>query len=370
MQSFSRSIAGTIVCVLLSGPGWAQSKSEDAKSTDQLSSYLVDVAAGSVSAGSLVGISGSAITNLQNSQDLILAISPSAPNSSKSGYGLAITPARTSILPMSGQTYIGNNLMRVVGAATLSYAENTSTISGSNYRKFAASLDTTYYLDREDDPVLIGYRAFISDKCRNARKEHHELAIAAAVKKDMETFNKEMALETAADKTCVNDTLKSKTKWNASKLSLAYGVGRIRPDSGTGTQLSLGKTLAASGIFGIGGSSAANVTLRRTVSEVDLTTLAGTPTFKDSNLAAIRFTNGSAGDGNLFWLVEVSNAKSSNATLSNDVFKYAVGLDKKVYQGVWLEFRLGRNRTIDGTSNQTTSLLSLNWAPTSSLSGK
>ena len=362
MRSFPNSVAAAAACALLNGPAWAQSETPDA-----LSSYLVDVGSGSVSAAGLVGVSGSAITNLQSSQDLILAVAPFSSDSSRSGYGLAITPARTSILPMSGATYVGNPLIRIVGAATLSYGENTSTLSGSSYRRIAASLDTTYYLDREDDPIFIGYGAFTSDRCRKAREEPQKRAIDAAEKRDTDTFNKEMEETTAADRKCVNDTLKSRARWNAGKLSLAYGAGWIRPDSAAGTQLSLGRTLAASGMFGVGRDSAANVTLRRTVSEVDLTTLTGTPVFKDSGLAAIRFTNGSAGDGDLFWLAEASSASSTTVTVSNNAFKYAVGIDKRIYQGVWLEFRLGRNRTLEGTSNQTASLLALKWAPTSSL---
>lgn len=341
-----------------------------AKTPDVLSSYVVDFSSGSVSAGGIVGVTGSAITNVQTSQDLVLAIDPLSSKSSKSGYGLSITPARTSILPVSGKAYLDSNFVRFVSGTTLSYAENTATISTVSYRKTAFSLDTSYYFHKSEDPVSVGYAAFTSDKCRGARRSHEDLAMDAAVKNDDVVVKKEMALAANADKQCVNDYIKSNTKWNASKISFSYGAGWIKPDATPGGQQSLGKTFAVNAILWISQNSAINVALNRTTKGVDLTTLAKTPMFKDSNLAAVRFSNYSGEDKDYLWLVEASNAKSSTVSAASSAFKYAAGIDKKIYSGIWLEFRLGRNYAADGTSQQTTSLLSLKFAPTSTLFGK
>lgn len=368
-MTFSQyAVALAAACNMVSAFGQAQSQ----QSADTLSSYLVDLSAGSVSARGIVGLSSSAITNVQTSQDLVLAINPVSSKTSKNGYGISITPARTSIAPMSGKAYVDSPVMRLIGSATLSYAENMSAISTISYRKTGLSLDTSYYLHEEDDPVFIGYAAFVSDKCKSARVAHINLAIEAAAKNppDDATFKREMALATTADKQCVNDHIKSNTKWNADKVSLSYGAGWIKPDAASGAQQSLGRTLAANAILGVGTSSAINVALNRTVNAIDLTTLAKSPDFKDSNLVAIRFSNNSATDGSLLWLVEGSTVKSSTVTVASNAFKYALGVDKKIYPGVWLEFRLGRNYTADSTSTQTTSLLSLNFSPSSTLFGK
>jgi len=277
-----------------------------------------------------------------------------------------------------------NYLSRLLGATTLSYAENASTITGASYRKSAFSLDTTYYLDYKDDPIVMGNTAFKS--CEASIKEdvwlNGKLAIIARNKtlteqeradeqNDVTAESEKRA--TAAWNTCLKEAT-SKAKWNASKLSLSVGAGWIKPDATAGESQSLGRSLVIGGIFESSADGATYITLQRTNGGVDLKTLAGTPTFSNSTLAAIRFTQGVAKDSTLRFLAEVSNAKdntSSTASASNSVFKYAVGLDKKLTDGVWAEYRFGRKRTEDGTAMQNASLLNLNWSPSSTLfSGK
>jgi hypothetical protein len=117
----------------------------------------------------------------------------------------------------------------------------------------------------------------------------------------------------------------------------------------------------------MGGDNAAFISLRHTTGEVDLNTLAGTPSYSSSSITAIRFTQNSTNKGDLRWLVELSNANASSVTVSNSVFKSAVGLDKKLSENAWLEFRFGRKRTEDGTTMHNSSLLNLNWSPSSTL---
>lgn len=347
-----------------------------------ISSYLVDISATPVSAGGLVGLSGSAITNIQSAQDLTLAISPFSSGSGKSGFGLSITPARTSIsfLAMPINSYVNNNWSRLLGAATLSYAENASTIAGASYRKSAFSLDTTYYIDPTDDPIVIGNTEF--PLCTKSLQEDLLLPVTIRnIKNDnvLPLQEKEIAIEKAVAESekissdewnkCLKEAT-SKAKWNASKLSLSAGAGWVKPDATAGSSQSLGRSLVVGGIFESGKDGATYISLQRTSGEVDLKTLAGTPTFSNSTLAAIRFTQGVGSDSTLRFLAEVSNAKdntSATATVSNSVFKYAFGLDKKLANGIWAEFRFGRKRTEDGTTTQNAALLNLNWSPSSTL---
>jgi hypothetical protein len=337
--------------------GAAQAQSN--KDTDTLQNYLVDVSAGPVAAADLVGASGTAIGNMQTAQDLVLAIQPFSSRDAKGGFGIAMTPARTPLTPMSGQRYVSNDLYRLLGALTISYAETSATIGEASYKKSAFSLDTTYYLHLEDDPVMIGYRAFTG--CSGRKAIQAQMADDAQ-RGDNEAFKQHAAQAEAADKDC-QQTAQNGARWNASRIALSYGAGRIEPDSGA-THQSLGRTLALSGVFGVGQDSAVYVAARRTVDELDLSTLAATPAFSSSSLVALRVTSGSSGNGALRWLAEVSNA---GASASGTAYRYAVGLDKKVLDGLWLQFRYGKSRTADGTTSMNKGLLNLSWSPGSTL---
>src|SRR5262249_55165528 len=96
--------------------------------------------------------------------------------------------------------------------------------------------------------------------------------------------------------------------------------------------------------------------------EVDVDSLTTTPVFKSSNLAALRYARTLAGPDQRV-LAEVSNAKSSKATVANSAFKYALGMDQKIGNtGLWLELRVGRKRTHDDAKDETVSLVNLNWS--------
>lgn len=363
-------------------------KAEATESTENsISKYLVDISTSPVSAGDLVGLSGSAISNIQSAHDLTLAISPLTSGSGKGGFGLAITPSRTNIdaLAMSYANYTKNSLHRVIGAATLSYAENSSNISGASFKKSAISISTTYYPDANDDAIVQAYKTF--NQCSqsiNSDLLSANTLLAAYLKIDndstlsnegkivaKELAKKSLDTKAAEDawKICLKEAT-SNTKWNTSKLSFSFGTGWIKPDATAGASQSLGRSMVIGGIHPVGEDGATYITLRRTNGEVDLSTLAGTPTFSNSTLVAIRFTQGVGNDSTLRILAEISNAKNSTtATVSNTAFKYAVGLEKKLSDGIWAEFRYGRKRTEDGTTTQNTALLSLNWSPTSTLFG-
>ncbi|MDX2218294.1 MAG: hypothetical protein SF172_04660 [Burkholderiales bacterium] len=357
------SITSFMLLASVTAPSLAQTEKKSS-----LADFLVDIGAAPVSAGSITGLNASAITSVQTAQDMILAINPFNNNDSRSGYGLAITPARTSITPMSGSTYFSSSAMRVLGSTTLSYAENKATIGSSSFQKLAYSLDASLYLNVDDDPVKYMYDAFLG--CEQ-RKKHQDEAKDAAVQGKSDEFKRLMELATKADKECKAGAAKAKAKWNASRISLSYAKGDIKPASGGGRKESLGKFLTVSATIGIGDSVAALASYRRARDAVDTGTLATTPVFKSSSIAALRVTTNPAGKDDLRWLAEVSNAKASSTTAAETInFKHAVGIDKKLFEGLWLEFRIGRGRKSSGTENETKSLLSINWAPSSTLFAK
>jgi len=346
--------------------GGANALAQDADTgkENKLSNYLVDIQAGAVSAAGIIGLQESAVSEVQSSQDLVLALKPFSSNASKAGFGVAISPFRTSILPMSGQDYANPSKPwnRALGALTLSYAENSATLSSVAYRKNAFSLDTSYYLDRDDDPAIKANRAFAA--CE-AREQAEDRAMNATTDEERKKAQEEAA---AAAKECIDtDAAKKKAAWNAGRIMASYGRGWIQPDETAGPKLSLGKWLIFGAVLRSGRNGATHITHKRASEEVDLTSLQATPAFKDSSLTAIRYTYGAEGNGDLRWLAEVSDAKTSQVTQLNGAFKRALGLDKKLFDGVWLQFRVGKSRTADGTTEQTSSLLTVNWMPSAGL---
>jgi len=336
---------------------------------DKLYEYTSDFSAGTVSAGGIVGLSQSLMEEVQSSQDLVVALKPLVTGQSKTGYGIAVSPFRSALFPMSGQDYLKEGFEgkknRLIGQLTLSYAENRAQIAGADWRKWGFSADTSYYFNVKDDPVYYGAEAFKHCEERKKLEDKRAETLFEDEKADVSDLEKKII---QAHKTCI-DKAKNSARWNADRLQLSFGGGRIRRDDGMGGDESLGRSFTAAGMFSVGKQGAAQVVLRWTNDEVDLATL-GTAAVghKNSHLAALRYTYGSEdGNGDTKVLAEVSNAKDDEVTVSNAVYKYALGLDKKLMNGLWLQFRVGKNRTLDSTGTQTTALAQINFSPTAGL---
>lgn len=370
-------LAAGAALALVVGPAFAA----EVKENKSLDFYLVDVSPGPVTAGTIVGLSGSAVADVQSPKDFVVALNPFSSKDAKSGYGLAFTPARTAILPMSGKTYVeGGALTRMLGSTTLSYAENVAEISKLSYRKSAYSLSTMVYLHASnDDPVFLGAEAFKAKNCPERQNiEDFEERLANKEKEKAEEANDHAKVQAAQAKVdaaldkatkaaeACGKAKKYTTRWNATKFGLSLGQGWIQGDAG-GPKHPLGKRLTLSGIVSSGADSAVHLTLQRVANEVDLTTLATTAVLKSSSLAAARFTFGSTGMANQRLLAEISNAKASKATSANSAFRYALGLDQKVFDGLWLELRVGKKRITETGKDESVALFNLNFAPSPKL---
>jgi len=360
----------------------ANAADDNANSKDpkkDLNTFLVDITGGAVSASNLIGVDKSAITQVQTSQDLVAAIQPFRNNDQKAGVGLAITPARTSIMPMSRRTYFGINndnddikgknniLTRMLGALTVSYAENSEDINSVSYRKAAASIDTSFYLDPERDPIYLGGLAF--DYCVKQRIEENANGIKAIQGHlDWNDDAKQQALEELTKKLdeflrpCTAKKLKEYAKWNDSRVSISYGEARIRPPGGS--YQTLGKYLTVNAQIIAGPQSLVSLSARRIRDLLDTKTLGNaTLGYSNKSLLAARFTYGDVEGTDMRGIVEVSNAKSGSNEGIKDTFIYAVGIDKSIAKGMWLQFKLGRNRTLDSGKEQTTGLFNLSIQP-------
>lgn len=332
----------------------------------ELSKYLADVADAPVSAASIIGINVSGISNVQTSHDIAILLGALTSRDSKDGFGFSLTPGRTKLSPISGRDYKDHIHKQLLANFTVSYAENASTISGASYRKKAISADIYFYTDEDDDPILINYRKFTG--C----SERRELETDIDDLRKNQFENKTEALQTSIDAIAEKDKkllrvisackIKLVPEWNASRISVSYGVGRIEKDSG-GNAESLGHFLTISGVYKVSNSLGLFGTYRHTRNAVDPTTMATKPTFSNSNLVAVRLASEPESDKTWRFLAEVSNAGSSSASKASATYMHAIGIDKKLASGIWLQFRYGKSTTLDGNGSERKSMINFAVAP-------
>lgn len=370
---------------------------EPSKKKDILTDYLVDVAPAPIAAASLIGVTGSGISTVQDSQDLALAISPFISGGSKVASALAINPGRTTFFGVSGRSYFSSPAIRAASNITFSYAQNFSEIASVSYKKTAWSVSTYHYYHVSEDPVLVGYAAFLNcDKRKDAQTEYQVAnnkylddyerleslrANQAADKTSASTeeivkLKEQVAKEKVAADLLVNvpateqaacdRKAQTDSKWNYTRFMVSYGDAKIFPDIG-GNRYSLGKSISASAIIFAGTDRAVYATFQKTKHAVDTATLSKIPAFKNTSLIALRYASGSASDSTLRYLVEISNAGKSDSSKVSSIYKYAVGIDKKISKGVWAQIRYGRSTTSTGESLQNKSIFNLAWAPSATL---
>jgi hypothetical protein len=344
---------------------------QDEQPEKNINNFIVDINGGAVSAAGIVGLD-TAITPIETSQDFIMAIQPLTSDNRKAAFGLAITPAKTTMFPMAGSTYSSSAAMRLLGNLTLSYAQNKSEHGGQQYRRWGLSVDTVYHFNREHDPVHAGSRAFKTCADQTAvteRAKRRELVDRLAQDK---ITKEEMAAEEAklsaarGEETqgCIASEL-SKTPWNSGRLSVSFGQGRISPVTGDGAAYSLGQHVNLNAQYPIGSKGLIQTSLRHARNALDPNTLGqAQPDIAASRLAALRYTYGGDDGTDLRIMAEASTARQSSASAFRDAFMYALGVDKKLAKGMWLEFRLGRNRANENGTEQTAGLINLNVAPT------
>lgn len=366
-----------LVSLTLAVPASAQTPKQDifTKGEATWAGLTEDTGAGAVAAAGMLGIAGDSVATVENVKGLVASLKGLNVGGSKGTLALGVTPARTSFAPMNLSTYAGNGslnatLARILGSTTLGYAQGQSQISGVDYDRRALSLQTTWYLQASDDPVLAVADA--AESCPvflHAKPAPTGHAASAPAASASETKPKEVdAAEMKARYVkCASDAL-SKLRWNRSVASMSLSRGWIRRSDGSMAESTLGTAFAANLTLGfnprfgwLDQGAALTVGYRATRQEPVLSTLAsGTPQRRRTELLVLRLTGGSD-EARLFG--EVSNARRDQPTESQRAFKYAVGIDSRLMPDVWLNLRFGKQRTITGDKLESASLLSLSWSP-------
>lgn len=378
--------------------------SAQATEGNDLKDYLVDINGGVVGAHEILGLPASVVSSIQTPKDFVAALNTASGDAGKAGFGISFTPARSGFRPMAvsigDYSNESNLLTRLWGGTTLSYAQGSKTIDGTDYRQMALAVQVSYYLTSEDDPSIAARTGFANcaqhamsnaefltevDKrwqSKMAAKGGSQLSGAeiAALKTEVENevkaenassgLFKALRDSKAAAKKCVSDAYKqAKAKWNKSLVGLTLGQGWIRGPAGGLERTSLGRHAALTLAWAPREleNSLFNLTVRRVDRELDTSTLGGTPSFKSSSLAAARYTYGYGDDQDTYLIAEVSNAKASKMTEANAAFKSAFGLDRKIGEGMWLELRVGRSRAADSGKLESKALFNLKLSPEAKL---
>lgn len=332
--------------------------------------YLADDAAGSVTAAGLLGISGDVVTNVENLRDVVVSFKGLRTDEGKGTLGISVTPAMTAFSPVSLANYRDHSWIRFLSSTTLSYAQGSADIDDAEYDRQAVAAQLSYVFRSADDPII----AF--DKAARGDPDAITVCkIKAAVdlenmkeegKDDEVAFNKKLN-EAVAE---CDKNVKAALRWNRSGASIAYGHGWIKPKSG-GKQGNLGNTVAVTGTYGfeqfdsLENKAAITAIWRLSSDEPVLESLATDAIVrKDRSLLVGRLTFGSE---KLRALIEVSDAKSDDITASQRTFKKALGVDLRLLEGTWINFRVGRQRNIEGTDDETASVVSVSYSPSALL---
>lgn len=396
-----RAVSSLLLVVLIPVGATRAQGSSPASDADEkdLKSFLVDIGPGVVGAHEILGLSASAVSSIQSAKDLVAVVNTAASDTGKAGFGISYAPARSGFGPLAltmGQYRAQGNLMaKLWGNTTFSYAQGTKSLGGIEYQQDALAVQVTHFLRPDDDPVLATRMMFENpigcpeyEKASSAadaasRTLLNELIeamekrggtvsdaqreeILKTVEKSTETQEGSAAMSAAAV-ACA--TKAAKTKWNSSQIGLTLGQGWIRSSAGGLGRISLGRHAALTLAWAPYGwdKSLFNLTLRRVSREVDTSSLGGTPMFRSSSLAAVRYSYGYGDEQDTFLIAELSNARAAKPTEANAAFKSALGVDHRVGRGVWLEMRAGRSQSQTSGKEETKVLFSLKLSPEAGL---
>jgi hypothetical protein len=381
---------------------------------------LTDNATGAITAAAMLGIKGDSVRPVENLRDLVVSLEGLGSDNERGTFGISITPARTNLAKPDLVRYHQreNYGYRLLASTTLSYAQGDTEISSIKFARRAVAVDTGLFLNPDDDPVIALNNAYAGRDSRgnaitaptecsfpvlfppkpppnqpaatlpptapstpapsappssaNTPATAPALASTTDAKAPALAAAEEAARSKQAYNACAQKVLDG-LRWNRSYLSASLATGWIKPADGGGDQRKLGRAAVVGLVYGfdhleyLKQGAALTLAWRRTLDEPILDTLTTTDVrTKNSNLVMIRLAGGSE---TIRALIEASNAKGE-VTPSQRAFTRALGVDFRVMKDLWLNLRVGRQRTIDGSDTEVGSLLSISYSPTALIATK
>lgn len=281
---------------------------------------LTDEAAGSVSAASMLSISGDSITTVENLRDVVVGLKGLSNDGDAGTLAIAVTPGRTDWSPISFATYANHWWVRPLANLTLGYAQGDTEITDIGFQRRAVSIETSVvFSDTQDIVVAYGTafhreaqgcgdlyagtpKAFVDPaavvKVVDAAPAPGAAAPAPAAAADAAApvpapaltpalptppgsydprpenlprlgdkrvrggtdipLDSKFSKQIQANADSCYESVKKSLRWNAGRASVSYGQAWIRVKDGSMPEESLGRTLAASVSYGFEGLSESN----------------------------------------------------------------------------------------------------------------
>lgn len=264
--------------------------------------------------------------------------------------------------------------------------QGDATISSADYERRAVAAETSIFFDAKSDDPVVAYAEAVKGRQGDCDILRAEMPVGAPTPPDTAA-----AASSSTDGAEVPDTAPAEVteaakgrarscrkgvidgmRWNRSQFSISYGTGWIKGKADGSRQEELGRSLVASLNYGFDGVGVLHrnallaVTYRRAEDEPVLNTLQNAAVqTTDSSVVTYRLAYGSR---KIRGLAEMSDSKSRDVTASRRTFKQAIGLDLRIFEATWVNFRFGKQRKIDGTDDEYGSLFSLSYSPTALLS--
>lgn len=337
-----------------------------------------DKAAAAVSAISMLGLQAEALPVVENVRDIVIALKGASTGDKGQTFGLSITPARTSLTPMNLSTYASpNRFWRLLGSTNLSYAQGSAKVQGADFDQWGIAIQTSMFLDPSDDPVLALAMAHESNACTVLSEAKPPSKPPGSLPRDpgAETEGSAKPAPASPEETAAvarrSDACRAaiadrlRIRWNRSQIATSFGTGRIKPSGGAGDEVSLGRIGVISGVWGIGERWALSGAYRRTDDAPIATSLVtASPRSRTINTGLVRIA---AGSDHLRAVAQATTIRSRELTTAERDFRYAIGVDFRLYDDLWINFRVGRQYRIGGDKMETAGLLTVSYSPTALL---
>jgi len=348
---------------------------EEAKGTPlQFSDFFVNDGALQVSAAALAGVPQSSVNIAESVNDV--AVFVQGLDSKNKGTGFSIAPAR--IRKPWPRVELKDYLERKTSALllanlSLSYAQGNGEVEATKVIRRAVSVSTGGTFFRADDPIqaMVNELAASEGACGKAER----MALAAAVAKGQGEAEAKTNLKKALVQCIDNAQKKLDQRWFRPIWSATLGTGDIRADAAGSRTVRLGHAVAVAARYGRGirGTDAAasadefewgwsvagSFTLRK--DEPVIATLDGAQLKRvDTKVSALKL---SAGTDVWRAVGELSNVGRKGTDTGDRTMKRALGMDYKLGEAWWLNFRYGQRQRASGRGDENASLLSLTISP-------
>ena len=348
---------------------------EEAKGAPlQFKDFFVNDGALQVTAAALAGVPQSSVNIAESVNDVALFVQ--GLDSKNKGTGFAIAPARIrKPWPRVDLTdYLnGRTSALLLANLSLSYAQANGEVESKKVIRRAVSITTGGNFSRSDDPIHVMVDALASSADACGKAERADLSLAMAKGQGVTEANAKLkqALGTCVD----NAQKKLDQRWFRPIWSVTLGTGDIRADAAGSRTVRLGHAVAVAARYGRGikgnevaapadefdwgWSVAGSFTLRK--DEPVIATLDGAQLKRvDTKIAALKLSAGTE-----VWRAvgEFSNVGRKGADVGDRTMKHALGVDYRMGEGWWLNFRYGQRQRASGMGDENASLLSLTISP-------